>query len=289
MEGLIDYAGLFPPAGLGIDAAVSNYAKHAASCDNWALGRFVLPVSRLDEFERACSHLRSKPPWRLSALVRAAADDDVARVVDFNRRRGDGSRSVGPVVSSIEMPVSTTAEIERADVMVPRDLSLFFEIPLSDGTEPLVEAISGVGRAAKIRTGGITPELFPPPAALAAFLVTSADNGVPFKATAGLHHPVRSTQPLTYEPGASRATMNGFLNLLLAAALVWAGRADSATATSVLEEDSPGAFTFGEEGAGWRDLRLPFEQLGLVRLFVRSVGSCSFEEPLDDLRVLGFL
>jgi hypothetical protein len=289
MEGLIDYAGLFPPAGLGMDAAVSNYAEHAVSHDGWALGRFVLPVSRLGEFERACSRLRSNPKWHVSVLVRADADDDVARVIDFNRRCGEGSRLVGPVVSSIEMPAATTAEIERADAMVPRDLSLFFEVPLSGGTVPLLEAISGVGRAAKIRAGGITPELFPSPAVLAAFLVTSADNGVPFKATAGLHHPVRSIQPLTYEPGASRTTMNGFLNLLVAAALVWAGRADLATATSVLEEDSPGAFTFEEDEAGWRDQRLPLEQLGLVRLFVRSFGSCSFEEPLGDLRALGLL
>ena len=288
MEGLVDDAGLFPPAGLGMDAAVGNYARHAASPDSWALGRFVLPASRLGEFERASSRFRGKPGWHLSALV-TAADDDVARVVDFNRRCSDGGRSKGPVVTSIEMPVATAAEIERADAMIPRDLALFFEVPVSEAAAPLIEAISGVERAAKIRTGGVTPELFPSPAALAAFLVASADNGVPFKATAGLHHPVRSTQPLTYEPGAPRATMHGFLNLLLAAAFVWAGRADSAMAASVLEEDSPGAFTFEDEEAGWRDQRLPLEQLGLVRLFIRSFGSCSFEEPLGDLRALGFL
>ena len=288
MEGLVDDAGLFPPAGLGMDAAVGNYARHAASPDRWALGRFVLPASRLGEFERASSCFRGKPAWHLSALV-TAADDDVARVVDFNRRCSDGGRSKGPVVTSIEMPVATAAEIERADAMIPRDLALFFEVPVSEAAAPLIEAISGVERAAKIRTGGVTPELFPSPAALAAFLVASADNGVPFKATAGLHHPVRSTQPLSYEPGAPRATMHGFLNLLLAAAFVWAGRADSAMAASVLEEDSPGAFTFEDEEAGWRDQRLPLEQLGLVRLFMRSFGSCSFEEPLGDLRALGFL
>jgi hypothetical protein len=289
MEGLIDYAGLFPPARLGMDAAVSNYAGHAAGCDSWALGRFVVPVSRLGEFERAYSRLRSAPRWHTSVLVPAAAADDVARVVDFGRRSSEGDRSDGPVVSSIEMPVASAAEIERADATVPRDLSLFFEVPLSDATAPLVEAIASVGRAAKIRTGGLTPDMFPSPAALAAFLVTAADNGVPFKATAGLHHPVRSSQPLTCEQGAARATMNGFLNLLLAAALVWAGRADSAVAASVLEEDAPGAFTFEEEQAGWRDQRLPLEQLGLVRLFMRSFGSCSFEEPLGDLRALGVL
>jgi hypothetical protein len=289
MEGVIDYAGLFPPAGLGMDAAIRKYAEHLASLDRWALGRFVLPASRLGELERACSELPSNHAWRVSALVRAAVDDDLAKVVDFNRRRDDDAPSNGLLVDSIEMRVSTIAEIQRADTTVPRDLSLFFEVPLSDATPSLIETIAGVERHAKIRVGGVTPELFPEPAALATFLVTSADNGVPFKATAGLHHPVRSTQPLTYEPNAPRVTMHGFVNLLLASALVWAGRADVAMAAAVLQEDSPRAFAFGEEGAGWRDQRLDLEQLGLVRLFVRSFGSCSFDEPLDGARALGFL
>ena len=288
MEGLVDYAGLFPPAALGMDVAVRTYAKHAAGPDSWALGRFVLPASRLGEFERASECVPGRSAWHLSALVRSAGDD-VAQVVEFNRRCSEANRPGGPAVTAIEMPVATAADIERADDVVPRDLALFLEVPVSEAAAPLVEAISRVERAAKIRTGGVTPGLFPSPAALATFLVASADNGVSFKATAGLHHPVRSTQPLTYEPDAPRATMNGFLNLLFAAALVWAGRADSAMAASVLEEDSPGAFTFEADEATWRDQRLPLEQLGLVRLFVRSFGSCSFEEPLGDLRALGFL
>ena len=80
--------------------------------------------------------------------------------------------------------------------MLPEGVTAYFELPIDADPAPLA---GGRGRA-KVRTGGLTPEAFPAPADLARFLYRCAKARVPFKATAGLHHPIRSMQRCTYEP-----------------------------------------------------------------------------------------
>ena len=133
------------------------------------------------------------------------------------------------------------------------------------------------------------PEAIPDPAALARFLVACARAGVPFKATAGLHHPVRAEQPLTYGKDAPSAMMHGFLNVFAAAALARAGAA-AADVESVLREQTPHAFRFEPDGLRWREHLLPTGTLAESRRsFASSFGSCSFAEPVADLRALGVL
>ena len=147
----------------------------------------------------------------------------------------------------------------------------------------LLDAIARHGLRAKIRTGGITADAFPAIGDLAGFLRACRDKGVAFKATAGLHHPLRCVKPLTYEPGAPTGTMHGFLNVFLAAALL-------EHAEAILGETDPGAFAFDDEGASWRGHRVTTGALRTMRRdFATSFGSCSFEEPIGDLRALGWL
>jgi hypothetical protein len=147
----------------------------------------------------------------------------------------------------------------------------------------LLDAIARRGLRAKIRTGGITPDAFPAIANVAEFLRACKAKGVAFKATAGLHHPLRCVKPLTYEPNAPLGTMHGFLNVFLAAAL-------SDQAEAVLAENDPGAFAFDDDGASWRGHRVSTEEIiAMRRDFATSFGSCSFEEPIGDLQALGWL
>jgi hypothetical protein len=147
----------------------------------------------------------------------------------------------------------------------------------------LVPALAGRGLRAKIRTGGLVADAFPSTDSVARFLRACREAGIGFKATAGLHHPLRCVKPLTYEPNAPMGKMHGFLNVFLAAALL-----DHAEA--VLNEEDPRAFTFDDEGASWRDQRVTTEALQKMRReFAISFGSCSFEEPIADLRELGWL
>ena len=147
----------------------------------------------------------------------------------------------------------------------------------------LLDAIKRHGQRAKIRTGGITPDAFPAIENVAGFLRACKEKGVAFKATAGLHHPLRCVKPLTYEPNAPTGTMHGFVNVFLAAALL-------DHAEGILAETDPGTFTFDDDGASWRGHRVSTEELRTMRRdFATSFGSCSFEEPISDLRELGWL
>jgi hypothetical protein len=69
---VIDYAGLFPPSQISMPEAVLNYATYRASNYGWMLGRFILPVPRLEEFLDSAGEFLStgsRLPWRLSVLA----------------------------------------------------------------------------------------------------------------------------------------------------------------------------------------------------------------------------
>src|SRR5690606_18447116 len=151
---------------------------------------------------------------------------------------------------------------------------------------PLIEAIGAAGAHAKIRTGGVTADAFPDAAQVARFLAACVRLGVPFKATAGLHHPIRAAYPLTYAPDAPRGTMFGYLNVFLAAALLHGGGSE-ADATELLEETRLGAFSFSDHGVSWDGYRFTLDDLAESRRLALGVGSCSFDEPLDDLVTAG--
>jgi hypothetical protein len=287
LHSIVDYAGLFPPAALNMDAAVREYATYRASTDAWMLGRFVVPAARLGEFESAAGEFlgRGGAPWQLSALVGPEHAADVARIRELNARR-EGQA----VVDSIETKGASSAEIDAALACMPSGVSVYVEVPVAQDPRPLLERIAARGARAKIRTGGITPEAFPPAEQVARFLVACAELELPFKATAGLHHPVRGPYRLTYAPDSTSGVMFGFLNVFLAAAALRDG-ASERDAVEILEETSPDAFRFDDGSAVWRDrVRVGIDALARARdESAIAFGSCSFREPVDDLRALHLL
>ncbi len=147
----------------------------------------------------------------------------------------------------------------------------------------------GEGAYAKVRTGGLTPEMIPPPAEVAAFLCQAAARRIPFKATAGLHHPIRAVRAVTDAADSPRAAMHGFLNVFCAAALAWHGAGETAVA-GLLEETDAAALEFSDAGLCWRGHQLTAAQIHSARReFAHGFGSCSFEEPVSELRELGLL
>jgi hypothetical protein len=282
LNGLIDYAGLFPPAGLDMPAAARRYVSYRASPEAWALGRFVVPVARLDELEQMSAD-PSPGAWRLSVLASLPLEKDVERVARFNDAHASPDGRWHARIDSLELKVVSPPELEKASEALPRDLEVFFEVPADAAGADFCRSARAEQRGLKIRTGGTTIDAFPPSSVVARFLAACAAARVPFKATAGLHHPVRSAHPVTYEPGAPSATMHGFLNLFIAAALLLSQKADVATATRVLEDEIAGAFCFDDQGLAWRDVRLELDEITMARAVARSFGSCSFEEPLAEL------
>ncbi|MGA2425999.1 MAG: hypothetical protein ABSG07_18500 [Terriglobales bacterium] len=294
LRDLIDYAGLFPPASLAMTPAVANYDAYSRSEWNWILGRFIVPVSRLGEFEEALAGLPTATPgigftnWRLSVLLGSDPSADVARIREFNARIARSGSGRMAVVESVEVKVASAEEITLLSEIIPAELVTYFEVPLSSCSNCLA-AVAGCGRRAKIRTGGETADKFPVPANVIEFIRRCAAANVPFKATAGLHHPLRSIHRFTYQPESASGIMHGFVNLFLAAAFSRAGM-ESDLAVQLLEEQSAEAFQFDLNGVGWRQCRLSRDEIAAARRsFAVSFGSCSFTEPIDDLRSLHLL
>ena len=293
LDGVIDYAGLFPPASLGMHVAVRNYADYLAGSQGAFLGRFLLPVRRLSEFEDIAAEFlpRGNPvyPWHLSAISSGNLIKDLEEIVDFNFFHARDENAGAVVVDTLELKVETVENIQRAMYLIPRTLTTYFEIPISTDPADLLNTIADVRARAKVRTGGVVPKSFPALSDLARFICRCAADRIHFKATAGLHHPMRGNYPLTYDPNAETGTMNGFLNVLLATAFARFDLSEPEV-RDLLAEQSPTAFSFDDGGVQWRRHRLTPDQLALARTqIVKAFGSCSFDEPIADLQAMNLL
>jgi hypothetical protein len=288
LSGLVDYAGLFPPAALAMDAAALEYARWRRSPEAFMLGRFVAPAARLGELGRSAEALLPKPgagePWRVSALLGTDVSADEALVQSFN-----ASCAGRAAVDSVELKATTPSEAEASLAALPAGLTAYVEIAPDDTLAAMLAALKRRGARAKIRTGGVVPSAIPEPRDVARFIAACAEAGVPFKATAGLHHAVRAEHALTYEAASPRAVVHGFLNVFAAAAFARAGARPSQL-EALLRETQPSAFRFDASSLSWRELRATAEALEATRRdFAGSFGSCSFAEPVADLRALGVL
>jgi hypothetical protein len=299
LDSVLDYAGLFPPAKLDMQPTVANFARYRKGPDSWMLARLIVPVTRFPEFvEHAEEFLpvtadaEGEEPWPLSVLVAPASDRqivaDLERIENFNERMGDRdfSRVEGrAVIDTIETKATTPNEIDRALEYVPDEIFAYFEVPVDADPRGLVAAMASLDAGAKIRTGGLTPDAHPTPEQVARFLKACRAAEVPFKATAGLHHPCRR---MATDVGCMQF---GFLNMFAAGCMLWNDDAMSEKELEqILVEENAAAFEFGPTGLAWRKRFLKFDQIATAReRFAHSFGSCSFDEPLADLRALGLL
>ena len=263
---IVDYAGTFPPASLPVADAVTAYARERNGPDEWLLGRLVLPAQSLDAVEDAAWDA-SPGEWQLSAIAGPDARAALARVNAFNARWAGRAR-----IASVEFSPVPPDDIAGLMRLTDGTAEAFFETPIDADLHARLDAIAAARAAAKVRTGGTTTTAIPSSAALAGFLYECAQRELPFKATAGLHHAVRSCYALTYERDSATAVMHGFLNFAAAAAIANAGggRADIVEAL-----DQP-SVTVLMETAHRHDP-------AATRRFFRSFGSCSFREPADEL------
>ena len=283
---IIDYAGLFPPSMVSMKEAAANFASYRSGPYGWMLGRFVLPVARLDEFlEAAEGHFTGGDPWRLSVL---AGEDITSTLRDI--RMFNSEHQGRAVCDSLEVKANTVSKIENTVVALPEDLTAYFEISTGENFADLIATLSIRNQRAKMRTGGTTREDFPPTRDIIRFVRTCMAANVPFKATAGLHHPIRCFRPLTYAADAPKGTMHGFLNVLLMTAFARESYR-VALLEELMEEEFDEAFAFQTDTVAWRnehiltDEHLRFlRQKGMI-----SFGSCSFTEPVEDLQSLGLL
>jgi hypothetical protein len=314
LEGLIDDAGLFPPASLSMQAAAREHEAASKGPNRWMLNRFVCPATRLSELAAVLPTIEIGRPWDLSVILDGVTarswDDAIEKDLDAVRRF---SGQVGPVavVRLVEVPLPdlTGPETDRptaedlirgvtdaiADSRVPGPITPFVEVPQIWDVDASLRAIAAVRESreaggtcappgAKIRCGGATAEAVPSIARVARFVARCEELHIPFKATAGLHHPYRHVD---------RATgflQHGFLNVVGAAVMAQAHGLEEETLSKLLADDQPDHFSLIPQGFGWQDLWADPTAIAAARrdLFV-SYGSCSFDEPLEDLTALGIL
>lgn len=273
LEGLIDYAGLYPPANLDMQATVDCWSENYSSEDRWMLARLIVPANRLDEFTQAAEHLlpnSDQEPWQLSVLLPEASSGSfgaaVQQIVDFNMTH------CGAVANVVEFKATSTAEIDTALSCLHDDIFPFIELPINQDPRGLIAALAGSISGAKVRTGGISPELYPSVEDLARFIHCCAISNLQFKATAGMHHPCRN-----YNESVGIHEF-GFLAVLYATAAAKFLDATPKEIADILQSDEVDLDVCTEE------------MLERVRaeLFC-SFGSCSIDDPRTDLQAMGLL
>lgn len=271
----IDYAGLFPPAALTMERAVREYKRCLESDASWMLGNFIVPAPRLPEFAQTFSAVccdEQSQPWTLSVIC-DNPDADVHTIDKFQQ---------GAVfLAGFESRAADLRTATRLLDVLPNDQPRYVEFPPNKAAEflPMLDA---EGARAKVRTGGLSPETIPAVPVIAHFLLACAEQGVAFKATAGLHHVVRGAYPL-FEGSKSTATMHGFLNVLLAGVQAWAGSNEKLLATTLSVENEHG-FRLDPDAIRWANHSVSVEQIKSARAqFAISFGSCSFRDPVVDL------
>jgi hypothetical protein len=239
LERLIDHAALFPPASMSLPDALAEDRRARESPHADLLNRFVVPAARLAEL----------PAERAPLSVVLSGADDAELVAG-----ADGVEAVELVLDGPRPRPADLVATYRA--LQPLGVETYFELVLDeswrDSVPAAIGAVAAVGGRVKLRCGGAS---IPSVEQVALVIACCREAGVPFKATAGLHHPLR------------RGEEHGFLNLL-AATTAPAGRLEA-----VLAEEDASAIDFADAD----------------RSLFTSFGSCSWREPVDDLRELGLL
>ena len=295
LERSIDYAGLFPPAGLALEPALTNHARYVRLDDNWMLGAFVLPVAQFGAAKQFLPHFDPAHPVGISALgpktENAAAFREALLETDAAIRSLSAHNVDLVSIRQLEMflPADVDSSLLSETRSIVGNLPAFWEAPAERAERTialLAEHNSNADHPTfgyKMRTGGVTADAFPTSAQIAPALVAPATHQVPIKFTAGLHHPLRQYREEV------QTKMHGFLNVLGATVLAAEHKWDAEQTAAMLEDEDAGSFKFDDEFFAWRDWKIDLQRLRDRRRFVTSFGSCSFDEPREDLRALNLL
>jgi hypothetical protein len=290
MTRLIDYAGLFPPARLPLEEALKNYLSYQNSDDAWMLARFIIPAQQLE----ALSSLLGNKPISLSILGQAGQNaeeflaklsDDMTKVKTFHQKHPQAETSF----FEVRLPVGEVSEklLEQSKAILGNGMSVFYELPVTEISRlPILAEFQAKHGflGVKLRCGGEVASAFPSVENVAAFIAACRDNGLALKATAGLHHPIR------HFDASLQCYMHGFLNVFGAGLLAEVHHLDALALEAILADESAEDFVFGDDFFDWKAWRISAAEIEKYRQkMLISYGSCSFDEPREDLAALNLL
>lgn len=305
MSQIVDYAGMYPPANLSLEEAFKNFIAYQTDPQAWMLSRFVVPAKRLNEipaFDGALSFTTLGRGGKDMDEFLANVNLDIADIRAFD----DTHQTASADMYEVALPASSLTDkftandivTRAADALNKNGITVFFEAPFDtaqgnpfgEGWEARAEKLLRALRKVKdkhvgfkLRTGGVTADAFPSTEQVAWAIIQTREAGVPLKCTAGLHHPIRHFNDSV------QTKMHGFLNVFGAGVLASVHGLSQAEIQSILEDEQAANFIFDESGFEWKGLRVASLEIQKARQFATSFGSCSFDEPKEDLRHLGIL
>jgi hypothetical protein len=322
MQELIDYAGLFPPARLTLEEAFNKYLNYQDHPSGWILSHFICPVRLLPELIKYQNILQDKDiQLSLSVLPDSAENSreyllafekNIQQLEDFLQRMDRSAaisafefRISSKLLSDKSFPplheffLSLYEKIQQVGILQPilffelqktehwlnhidlfvEEIELFNKI-LQDNKFTVAQRTAGL----KLRCGGESPENFPPPEEISRVLSACSAKQILFKATAGLHHPVR------HHNTSIQNMMHGFFNVFGAALLAYHHHLSNDEILTLINEEDPRQFLFTDDHFTYKGWKLTLSEIQELRAkYVISFGSCSFEEPREDLIQLGLL
>ena len=292
---ILDYAGMFPPAKLPLEESLRHFLRYRRSPHAWMLGRFACPTTRLADVPRCVQSPEDAGLLRITALAQASSkpddvlaylDTDLQRIREFRWCMGQDSGTVDML--EIALPKDTSTQ--QLSALLPTlktqlqhaNLRGFLEIPRSLYSD--LSSLSNGSIGLKLRCGGTSVDAFPGEEQIAAFIVACRAHHLPWKATAGLHHPHR------FWDASLQIWHHGFFNVFGAGILALSNPLSEADLVTILADREGRSFRFDAESFAWGSWTCSLDRLIEIRSKeVLSFGCCSFEEPCDDLRALGYI
>lgn len=288
LDGVIDFAGIFPPAALSMDDAVDSYLRYRSGDEEWIQDRFICSSTRLTDLANSLTARDIGEPISVSVVGMAPSDPS---------EWGDSLvHDAGAMTRFMEI-VGESADLEGYEIRLPgvghldeylRDLrsfnqvEVYCELPPAAGFADALGAIADTEwLGAKLRTGGLEAAAFPSSEIVATFIQQCVQLEIEFKLTAGLHHPIRSYRDEV------KGKMHGFLNVLSATALLEPNDLSRQEMETILECEDPAQFVFDDEGLKFGEWTADLDDIDSARDLFIGFGSCSIEEPLSDLKALG--
>jgi len=289
----IDYAGMFPPCDLELEPALKNQAEYVRANDSWMLSTFVLPVAKFSDAAPLVSQFDKHHSLRISALAAKTenAKDFLAELKNAAETIRSFQKQHVDLVSVVQLEMFLPQDVDLAKLnettglLGDLKLQTFWETP-AESAEQMIALLARAKQPAfgyKLRTGGVTADSFPGSVQISRAILASTKHHVPIKFTAGLHHPVRQFRDEV------KTEMHGFLNVLGAGVLSAEHHWDEAQMIEMLEDQQAADFEFHDTVFAWRDWEVTLDRIKARRKFVTSFGSCSFDEPREDLRALNLL
>lgn len=321
LSGIIDYAGLFPPAKLSLKQAIDEYLYYRHSDYDWMVSQFIISTQHLDQLAKLADEGYQLPdPFHLSITAPPSATvDDYFKQLD----------EILHQVENIHRKLSVTLQTDMLEIKLPDEVlsqpsddaimnvlertctsmdlqkkypnRVFFEIPgfdfNSSNAQRVIEALAKYNNQLrqenpeyyrycgfKIRCGGMESHHFPSATYLADAILQANKKGVTLKFTAGLHHPVRIFHPSV------QTKMFGFLNIFGAGIFSRLYGLTKDEIMAILEEENPKNFNFTKDYFSWNAYKATPSQIKQLRhdAFI-SFGSCSVAEPVEDLQELGII